>query len=247
MAKTSHSGISKMEKEINKKRNGGALAIFAKTPGLSPIKTRLAADIGRSKAENFYKLSLKAVEEVALTTKNQSINEKSGKITPYWAIAEKMGLNNPIWRNLDRIWTGNGDLGQRLDNIYKTLLKKHDFVILIGSDSPQLSPELILQAAKNIKFEEKQCVIGPCDDGGFYLFGSSHKIDSEIWTEVEYSQKNTLKNLKNNLKDCKIHNLPNQQDVDNVQDLGKLKQGLLERESDLLDKQKDLLNNLFSQ
>ena len=118
------------------------------------------------------------------------------------------------------------------------MLKKHDFVILIGSDSPQLSPELILQAAENIKYEEKQCVIGPCDDGGFYLFGSAHQINNEIWTTVKYSQNDTLENLKNNLETYQIHQLTMQQDVDNADDLEKLRKYLLESESKILESQK---------
>jgi len=43
----------------------GALAIFAKTKSLSPVKTRLAADIGKPLAEAFYSLSVEAVAEVA--------------------------------------------------------------------------------------------------------------------------------------------------------------------------------------
>jgi len=36
------------------------LAIFAKTPGLSPVKTRLAASIGDEKACEFYQYSVAA-------------------------------------------------------------------------------------------------------------------------------------------------------------------------------------------
>ncbi len=44
-----------------------AIAIFVKTPGLSPVKTRLAATIGEEKAKEFYLLSLKAVEKTVKT------------------------------------------------------------------------------------------------------------------------------------------------------------------------------------
>jgi glycosyltransferase A (GT-A) superfamily protein (DUF2064 family) len=45
-----------------------ALAIFVKTPGLSPVKTRLAEGIGQARAEAFYRLAVDAVAEVALAT-----------------------------------------------------------------------------------------------------------------------------------------------------------------------------------
>ena len=42
-----------------------ALAIFVKTPSLSPVKTRLAQSIGEDKAIAFYMLCLEAIKETA--------------------------------------------------------------------------------------------------------------------------------------------------------------------------------------
>ena len=56
-----------------------AIAIFVKTPGISPIKTRLAASIGQQKAEDFYRLSLKSLVSTL----------KEIDITPYWAVGGK--------------------------------------------------------------------------------------------------------------------------------------------------------------
>ena len=42
------------------------LGIFAKTAALSPVKTRLAASIGKAEAEQFYHLSVLAIEQLAL-------------------------------------------------------------------------------------------------------------------------------------------------------------------------------------
>lgn len=160
----------------------GALAIFAKTPGLSPVKTRLAADIGVEKAEQFYRHSLKCLEELAL----EVIQKTQGDLFPYWAIGEESGLDNPLWQNLDRLWTGHGGLGDRLDHIYSTLLQKHDHVILIGTDSPQLSSECIIDAYNYLR-QKKGHIIGPAEDGGYYLYGGHVLLPRDIWRSVPYS------------------------------------------------------------
>lgn len=221
------------------KKLTGALVIFAKTIGLSPVKTRLAAGIGKEKAERFYQLSLKAVEEIALVVQEESKNQ----ITPYWAIAEKEGVASEMWQNLDPIWTGEGDLGQRLDYVYRALMAKHDYVMMIGSDSPQLSPEAILDAAVKLQSEKNGCVIGPCDDGGFYLFGGNSEIESEIWTRVVYSKSDTLKQLEENLSDYPLKYLDKEHDVDVMDDLSMLKKTLLEKDN-LLMTQKALMDFL---
>ena len=164
----------------------GALAIFAKTPGLSPVKTRLAAEIGTKKAKEFYMYSVKCAEELAL----EVAHESSDNLIPYWAIGEQNGVNDPLWANLNRLWTGTGDLGQRLDHVYSVLLQQHDHVILIGTDSPQLQPSTILDAHKYLSTKNGS-IIGPADDGGYYLFGGHVSLPHELWTSVPYSVSNT--------------------------------------------------------
>jgi uncharacterized protein len=160
----------------------GALAIFAKTPGLSPVKTRLAAGIGIEKANQFYEYSVKCLEELALTI----FRETNGELIPYWAIGEQDGLEHPLWEKLDRIWTGAGGLGDRLDNIYAMLLGKHDHVILIGTDSPHLQSAVVLEAHAHLKRKEGY-ILGPAEDGGYYLYGGHTRLPREAWLSVPYS------------------------------------------------------------
>jgi hypothetical protein len=160
----------------------GALAIFAKTPGLSPVKTRLAADIGVEKAEQFYRYSVKCIEELALSV----MAETDGDIVPYWAVGEESGLDYPLWENFDRLWTGDGGLGDRLNHVYAALLKKHDHVILIGTDSPQLSSGRIIEAYDHLR-QKTGHVIGPAEDGGYYLYGGHVLLPRDLWLSVPYS------------------------------------------------------------
>ena len=214
-----------------------AIAVFAKTKTLSPVKTRLANDIGKSLAQEFYTLSVKAVEEIVLETKIQSKNQ----ISPYWALAEKEALDYKEWQVFDRIWTGEGNLGMRLHNVYSSLRKKHDYVVIVGTDSPQLEPSIIIRAICELELKPEFCVIGPALDGGFYLFAAKVCIAEYIWTHVIYSQNNTLIKLASNLnaEGIKIHLLSPQNDVDNVYDLSLIMNDL-KTNSNLLPAQKKL-------
>lgn len=177
-----------------------AIASFAKTPGLSPVKTRLAAEIGVRLSEAFYRMSVDAVEEVMLCVRSSSEN----LITPYWALAEKNGIGRSIWSRLPAIWTGDGDLGRRLFNVSSRLFTDYESVIMTGTDSPQLDPRIFIEAYSRIKSYGDECVIGPSFDGGFYLFGSSFPIPEFVWTEVVYSRDDTLEQLLSRLKDAGI-------------------------------------------
>ncbi len=222
----------------------GALTIFAKTPSLSPVKTRLAAGIGISFAKAFYALSIESVAEIAKHTQMQSEN----MLTPYWALAEEQALDYPKWHTFETLWTGEGGLGKRLHHIYSTLRKKNDYVMMIGTDSPQLEPELITSAIKKLAEQPKSCVIGPCPDGGFYLFAAKIPIPEEMWTNVTYSTDTTLQELIKQLSkhDIDVYLLPQQEDIDIVSDIKPLINSL-ESNNHLLPAQQKLYRWLKSQ
>jgi len=183
-----------------------AVAIFVKTPGLSPIKTRLAQSIGKEKAESFFMLSAKAVGQVV---------EQLSDVVSYWAVGEEEGVSHELWQDFESIYTGEGDLGERLHNVYSELLAKHGSVVLMGADSPQITRSILSDAIE--KVEQDNFVFGPTHDGGFYLFGGGKPVAKEIWTGVSYSQDDTLFQLEERLG--KTFKLPALTDVDVEEDL----------------------------
>jgi len=193
------------------------LAIFAKTLTLSPVKTRLAADIGVTLAETFYALSLETVTQIVKTAQKQNQN----KLISYWALAEEKAVNLACWNKFPALWTGEGDFGKRLHTIYNTLFERYSSVILIGTDSPQLEPVALTSAIKKLQDQSGDCVIGPCPDGGFYLFAAQIPIPEEIWRNVIYSKNTTLQQLSGQLEahGIKVHLLPMEGDVDTADDL----------------------------
>lgn len=184
-----------------------AIAIFVKTPILSPVKTRLAATIGKKKAIEFYGLCLNAVRATV----------EKANATPFWAVGEENGLNNPLWQDFSRLYTEEGGLGERQHHIYQTLRTKYDQVILVGADTPQLSPLLLHEAI--VALEQHNYVIGPARDGGYYLFGGRAPVPKNIWTEVPYSVSTTQEKLVSLLPSSPA-SLPMLTDVDTEADLG---------------------------
>ena len=208
-----------------------AIAIFVKTPGASPLKTRLAASLGKEKAEYFYHLSLKSIIS---TLKKTAIN-------PYWAIAEKQCLNNPLWSDFNRLHSGEGDLGDRQSHIYHELLKSHDAVILIGADAPQLSFEIIEQAMEALKTHDY--VIGPANDGGYYLLAGRINIAAEVWSTTPWSDAKTRATLVDQL-DSKPYELGMLSDVDIESDLDMMLSEMPEKLNKNQTKLKEWIRNL---
>jgi len=210
-------------KDMTQKTNG-AVAIFVKTPSLSPIKTRLAEGVGENAALEFYHLSLKAVEQTV----------RCSGVEAYWAVAETEGLEYPLWSNLTTLHSGEGDLGARQWHVYETLRREYKNIILIGADAPQLSPDIIERAIAAL--DEHDFVISPARDGGYTLFGGCAEVAKDVWGQVPWSAENT-REVFESLLPSKPSHLPAFTDVDVQEDL----QAVLVEMPDIVSEQQQAL------
>lgn len=187
-----------------------AIAICVKTPGLTPVKTRLAATIGTAKAERFYHWAVHRIQETVQQT----------PYAPYWAIGEPEGINHPLWQAFPTLPTGILPLGDMLHKLYHSLLQQHRAALLIGADSPQMTPNHLLQAGQVL--QSNPYVVGPAEDGGFWLVGGRQPIPEHVWLDIPYSTHTTCNELTHCLAHYgKISTLPTLSDVDIEADLVK--------------------------
>lgn len=193
-----------------------ALAVFVKTPRLSPVKTRLADGIGRERAEEFFSLSLAAVEATVVAAADLS------DFCPYWAVAEEAALVDPRWQRLPRLFQGAGSLGERLGRVFVDLGRRYDAVVAIGGDSPQITRDILHEAFCILRQSAGRPahVLGRCHDGGFYLAGTKCPLPPETWRDVPYGTDDAANWLANNLSPHgMVAELPSLTDVDRVEDL----------------------------
>ncbi len=220
------------------KNPGTAVAVFVKTPGLSPIKTRLAADTSNEVAKTFYALSLKCVN-AALKEAAQTNN----LIVPIWAVAEEEGLTSPLWKDFDSVYQGKGGLGARLNCVFSALLNRFQNVVFIGADAPLITSALILETHAKLSDTPSPSpfVLGPSVDGGFFILGGSAPIAEQIWLDVEYSVADTGAQMLERLRKIgDVHLLPPLSDVDTLKDLLEIGRPSMSPAS-LLNEQKELI------
>lgn len=217
--------------------SSGALAIFVKTPELSPVKTRLASSIGREKALQFYGYSLAATAALA-----RELQIRIPDLHIYWAMAEPDGHKAKRWTSFPVVYQGSGDLGARLAFVYKDLLKSHPYVCFMGADSPHLEIEVLSEGVGLTKINSaKKFVIGETLDGGFYFFGGGISLPSSAWQNVDYSTDRTAIQLRENLtRFGKVDLIGENFDIDTIDDLIRLA-GILPIGKSLLPEQLELI------
>jgi len=193
-----------------------AIAVFVKTPGMSPVKTRLAQALGRERAEEFFRLSVAAVEETLLAVANSIDCEI------YWAVAEEEAMTEACWKWFPRICQGGGALGDRVHRVLSELRSRHSAVLAIGADTPQLTSQLLISAIDTVMVPPYQPshVIGRCRDGGFYLFGTNVQVAESAWDAIPWGEPGAAATLVEQLDGCgTCHELRLLSDVDEAEDL----------------------------
>jgi uncharacterized protein len=189
----------------------GGVAVFVKTPGLSPVKTRLAAGIGTAAAEQWHCLAADAVAAAASSLPG---------LTVYWSVAEPLPEAASSWPGLPRIAQGSGELGERMGRVCAALLARHDFAVLLGADTPQLDPAELAEAANWLAAPEPRLAMGPALDGGFWLLGANRRPDPGDWVRHPCGRADTGQGFRDALaRHGKWRMLAQLTDVDEAGDL----------------------------
>jgi len=189
-----------------------ALIIFTRNPLLGRVKTRLAKKIGKKKALEVYRDLL-----FHTMTETQKID-----CDKYLFYDEAIDSDD-IWPNdiyIKRVQFGL-ELGDKMQNAFELLFKQgYKKCIIIGSDLFELKWQHINDAFKEL--EHNDVVIGPAEDGGYYLFGMKKEITS-VFKNKDWGSSTVLADTLNDLENYKIDFLEMLNDIDTVEDLEKSK------------------------
>lgn len=196
-----------------------AVGLMAKFPELGKVKTRLAADIGPAGALRVYTLLLQQASETIRRLDRGRYH--TSVFVAKRDLVEKFKLQYPGANHYAAQVSGN--LGKRMESALKKLLSQDhiDRAILIGADIPDLSSELIEDAATAL--EKKDVVLGPTLDGGYYLIGMK-EVTSELFRDIEWSSDTVLAESKKRLKKLglKTHLLEKLADLDTLADANEI-------------------------
>lgn len=138
-----------------------ALIIFVRNLEKGKVKKRLAKSLGDNKTLAVYKYLLEYTKDITV----------SCKYNLFVFYSHYIHINDVFDDNVfsKHLQEGN-DLGEKMMNAFK---KVFDLgcknVCIIGSDCYELKTEILQEAFENL--QEKEIVIGPATDGGYYLLG----------------------------------------------------------------------------
>ena len=184
------------------------LLVFAKTPVLGKVKSRLAKSIGEKKTLWIYHKLLANTEDVLQNTflkvvifyKGKNANEFKGCFKDF---AKKPQIGN--------------DLGERMANAFEWAFNQgYPKVIGIGTDLWDLDQGTIEGALSAL--DSTNVVLGPTKDGGYYLIGM-RKFYPQLFQNKKWGGQDVFEATLNDLQSKRVALLKVKSDIDTYKDL----------------------------
>jgi rSAM/selenodomain-associated transferase 1 len=186
--------------------------LFVKNPVPGRVKTRIAATTGPERAAEIYR------ELVARVCK--ALPVATPVIVLFDPPSERETVKDWLSPLLPRVagWEPqiNGDLGARLRQAFAgAFAAGWEQVAVIGSDCVDISPAIFEETWSGL--EGADAVIGPSDDGGYYLLALRAEQPG-LFENVRWSTEHTLEDTLSRGAKLRFHRLPVLRDVDTEAD-----------------------------
>ncbi len=179
--------------------------VIAKEPRPGRVKTRLcppctpreAADLAAAALED----TLAAVADAACERRVLAFDGAATRWLPAgWSLVPQV----------------DGDLGRRLD---RAVARVEGPVLVVGMDTPQVTPALLDQACEQLVAPGTDAVLGPADDGGYWAIGFRDRR-AGVFDDVAMSTVDTGRRQRKRLDELgmRVAELPALRDVDTFDD-----------------------------
>ena len=199
---------------------------MAKWHGFGRCKTRLSKDIGKINSAKVQNVMTKHTIAVAKSLQKTNLIDVSIAITGLgekncrrWA--KELGVKK---FNLQ----GKGCLGEKMKRqiiINKKFCTQHKIknIIFVGTDLPDLCHQDLLDTLRDL--QQNDLILGPSNDGGYWLIGLSKKIISQHlnlpFINIRWGTENVLQNTIDNFASTKFKYkfLEKKIDIDKIIDI----------------------------
>ena len=161
-----------------------ALAVMAKAPRPGKVKTRLAPPLTLDQAAE---LNACFLRDTAANIGVVAASNRAVGVISYTPVGDEGFFNNLLPDDFVLIPQRGDGFGERLLATTQDLLScGYRSVCLIDSDSPTVPAAAFEQAIAELHKKGDRIVLGPSQDGGYYLIGLK-RAHSELFADIRWS------------------------------------------------------------
>jgi rSAM/selenodomain-associated transferase 1 len=199
----------------------GVIAVMAKAPRPGRVKTRLTPPLSRAGSARLARcFLLDTIAGVAQV-------ERARRVVLYTPRTSRQ-LFRRMAGGFILVPQRSGDLGRRLASAFRDLLHLGlGPVVVIGTDVPSLPTSILEEALSRLDDPRVDAVLGPSEDGGYYLVGL-RKLSPDLFRRIAWSTPKVFEQTiaRSRAQRLRIRLLPRWWDVDTPEDLDRLRRWL---------------------
>ncbi len=206
-----------------------ALAVMTKAPRAGRVKTRLTPPLTPEEAAALNICFLRDTTAAITATVEKGGARGVGVYTP---VGEENAFTDILPAHFELVLQRGDAFGDRLIHAADDLFQLgFDSLCLIDSDSPTVPPSAYALALQRLAVKEESIVLGPSDDGGYYLIGMNRK-QRRLFEEIDWSTEHVCAQTLARAQEIgiEVQLLPTWYDVDDRATLHRLCDELLNDE-----------------
>src|SRR5437016_8552532 len=203
-----------------------ALAVMTKAPQAGQVKTRLIPPLTPDEAAELNKCFLR---DTTAAISGLTIHNDASGIAVYTPSGTESTYVDILPGDFSLLPQRGVGFGERLCSAAEDLFRcGFDSVCLIDSDSPTVPAENFSKAIEFLKTRSDRIVLGPCDDGGYYLIGVK-KPHRELFERIDWSTERVFDQTRARAREIglEVELLAHGYDVDDAASLRRLRRELL--------------------
>jgi rSAM/selenodomain-associated transferase 1 len=202
-----------------------ALAVMAKAPLIGNVKTRLVPPLQPREAAALNTCFLRDVTDVI---DKVCVAEQAEGFAAYTPLGQEVCFDGLLPGGFRLLAQRGSNLGERLFHATKDFLAAgFQAMCLINSDSPTLPVAVLDEAVAALRVPGDRVILGPADDGGYYLIGLKH-AHRRLFEDIVWSTESVLAGTLDRAREIGLEAklLPTWYDVDDAASLRRLCQEL---------------------
>ena len=175
-----------------------ALAVMTKAPQAGRVKTRLVPPLTPEEAAELNKCFLRdTAAAISIACSRRTAGSEGGAtaacgIAVYTPVGAESAYTDILSAGFSLLPQRGYKFGERLYFAVEDLFRcGFDAVCLIDSDSPTVPAENFAEAVALLSAREDRVVLGPSDDGGYYLIGVK-KPHRNLFEQIDWSTERVL-------------------------------------------------------
>jgi uncharacterized protein len=195
------------------------VAIMAKVPAAGEVKTRLCPPLTPTQAAGLARCFLQ--DRIAQLREIPTV----APVVAFTPREREPGLRALLPDGVRLVPQEGADLGARLDRLLTDLVAEGaGGAVAVDADSPTLPTDFVSRACVHLAERTADVVLGPCDDGGYYLIGL-RQAAPELFTEIPWSTPAVLEETVGRARrlGLRVALLPPWFDIDRGADLERLR------------------------